>query len=157
MSYRTRLSACLFAAALGPQAVAAQDFNQAQVWHFDCAEEGQTASEGRFSIVWNRDACLARLTWPNGNGKGLSIIHGFADGAQSSVHFWYSPATAKFTGGETAESRYGGWVEGFGPGFVSIRSSGEIAVTTHDIIYGGMRAFSSEGTCAIEAESLEAK
>lgn len=83
------------------------------------------------------------------------MLAGFSDRSEHSVHFWYSPATAKFTGDETKNGRYGDWLEVFGPTMISIRSNGAIAMTTHDIIYGGMKAFSLEGVCEISGHSLE--
>ncbi|MCC2098524.1 MAG: hypothetical protein KDJ29_16630 [Hyphomicrobiales bacterium] len=146
----------------GTAQVNAEPFNNHQVWTFECRltaldREGYfpTDEDIALHILWNRDADLARTVTPSGNGKGLGVISGFTDSNQNTVHFWMSPATAKFTGEETKNGRYGGWIEGFGPTIISIRSQGHAAMTRHDIIYGEMKAFSSEGTCEISGHSLE--
>lgn len=159
--------AVLCAPGSGPAlgAAAARNFNESPAWRFECRldavsrgdswciapTEGSSCSTA-VTITWHRDRGVATLIWGNGDGKGLREVQGFSDGnGQHTVHFWYSPATAKYTAPETAASRYGGWVEGFGPGFVSLRITGEAAMTTHDIIYGGMKALTREGRCTVEA------
>jgi len=148
----------------GTAHVNAEPFNNHQVWTFQCNltalkrdKYSPQNKEIDLRIVWNRDANLARTVTPSGNAKGLGVMHGFTDTSQHIVHFWMSPATAKFTGEETRNGRYGGWMEGFGPTVISIRSHGNIAMTRHDIIHGGMKAYSHEGTCKISGHSLEAK
>lgn len=140
----------------------AEPFNNHQVWTFErrlqvLDREGcfPRNSEIGLNIEWNTDANLARTVTPTGNAKGLGVMRGFSDASQHMVHFWMSPATAKFTGEDTKNGRYGGWLEAFGPTMISIRSQGHIAMTRHDITHGGMKAYSHEGTCEISGRSLE--
>jgi hypothetical protein len=131
-------------------------FNEASVWKISCnsnaADLTRTGSLGCIAVLCNRDAGVATLLFADGNGKRLREIAGFADTSQHSAHFWYSPAIAKITGEATKSGRYRGWIEGFGPSFFSVRTSGEAVWTTHDIIFGGMQARSSEWTCDIVAD-----
>ncbi|WP_425074093.1 hypothetical protein [Sagittula sp. S175] len=136
-------------------------FNDHQIWTFQCVltnlkREGHLPENetSALDIVWNRDANLARTVTPSGNDKGLTVMSGFAGTAKHSVHFLMSPATAKFTGESTKNGRYGGWIEGLGPTIISIPSDGSVAMTSHSIISGGMKAFSHEGTCRIRGRSL---
>ena len=133
-------------------------FNDFPTWEFECSTL-KIATKKRpkpdqelqkFKILWHRDEGRANVTWENGNGKGLREIPGFSENRQLSAHFWMSPYTSKYTGQETTDSSHGFWVESFGPTMYSIRFSGEIAVTNHDIIYGGMEAFSEHGTCTLK-------
>lgn len=157
---RTAIALSLFVA--GTAHVTAEPFNNHQVWTFQCSltalkREGYFPAnyETDLHIVWNRDANLARTVTPSGNAKGLGVMNGFIDTSQHIVHFWMSPATAKFTGEETKNGRYGGWLEAFGPTIISIRSGGNVAMTRHDIVHGGMKAYSHEGTCEISGHSLQ--
>ncbi|MCG7574756.1 hypothetical protein MHM39_14385 [Phaeobacter sp. CNT1-3] len=136
---------------------AAIPFNSSSVWEMDCVMEPKLSSKpnATFSVIWNRDQSIAHLVWPNGNGKGLREINGFTDTDQHSAHFYYSPATAKLTGQKTKEARYGGWLEGFGPSFFSVRSTGHAVLTNHDIIHGGMKAYSHEGRCTLTPKMME--
>jgi hypothetical protein len=139
-----------------------QTFNEAPSWRFDCAFNALSRAAGwcvnptdesgctqAATIIWNRDRAEARFLWPNGNGKGLREIEGFAGRQQGSAHFWFSPATSRQISPGAKASKFGGGVEAFGPTFVSVRITGEAAMTTHDIIYGGMKALSHEGECAV--------
>lgn len=134
-------------------------FNENSTWEFSCTVKnvpGHPATNSpneqrQIKITWFRDAGHARILYPNGNGKGLREIPGFAETNQNSAHFWMSPATSKYTGEETKNSQYGGWIEAFGPTMVSLRSTGAIAITRHDIIYGGMKPFSETGHCVINS------
>lgn len=157
---RTALAIATFIA--GSSHLKAEPFNNHQIWTFECRlqalyREGYFPknSEIELHIEWNRDANLARTMTPSGNSKGLGVMRGFTDTSQHMVHFWMSPATAKFTGEETKNGRYGGWLEAFGPTMISIRSQGNVAMTRHDIIDGAMKAYSHEGTCEISGRSLE--
>jgi hypothetical protein len=131
-------------------------FKAHPIWQFDCSTkkeaEGKEGSEIIFQILWFRDAGHATVTWDNGNGKGLREIPGFADNEQYSAHFWMSPYTSKNTGKKVAEKGHGFWLESLGPTMFSVRHTGEIAVTNHDIIYGGMKAFTQLGTCKIKSK-----
>ncbi|WP_299769072.1 hypothetical protein [uncultured Pseudoteredinibacter sp.] len=139
----------------------AEPFNKSAMWEFECEVQefpphpagNPTKKISKMKITWFRDSGHAKLIYPNGNGKGLREIPGFSNAGQYTAHFWMSPATSKYTGDETRNSKYGGWIESFGPAMVSIRSSGEIAITRHDIIYGGMKPFSEVGNCKIKSGS----
>jgi hypothetical protein len=139
-----------------------QTFNEAPSWRFDCTVNalpgaagwcvnptGESGCTEAATIIWNRDRGEARLPWPNGNGKGLLEIEGFADRQQGRAHFWYSPATSRQIFAEAKASNDGGGGEAFGPTFVSLRTTGEAAMTRHDIIYGGMKALSHAGECPV--------
>lgn len=132
-------------------------FKAHPIWQFDCSTtkeaEGEDGSEIIFQILWYRDAGHATVTWENGNGKGLREIPGFTDNEQYSAHFWMSPYTSKSTGQKTAEKGHGFWMESLGPTMFSVRHTGEIAITNHDIIYGGMKAFTQLGTCKIKSKT----
>lgn len=157
---KTALLIAVFTA--GSSHLQAEPFNNHQIWTFECSlhaldREGYFPRNGEIglNIVWNRDANLARTVTPSGNSKGLGVMRGFTDASQHMVHFWMSPATAKFTGEDTKNGRYGGWVEAFGPTMISVRSQGHVAMTRHDITHGGMKAYSHEGICEISGRSLE--
>ena len=148
----------------GTAHLSAEPFNNHQVWTFQCTlaalkRDGYVPRNNEISlqIVWNRDANLARTITPSGNAKGLRVMSGFTDRNQHMVNFVMWPAPAKFTGEETKNGRYGGWIEGLGPTIISIRSHGNIAMTRHDITHGGMKAYSHEGNCEIIGKSLEAE
>ena len=132
-------------------------FKAHPIWQFDCSAtkriEGKEDSEIVFQILWHRDAGHATVTWESGNGKGLREIPGFAGNEQYTAHFWMSPYTSKNTGQKTAEKGHGFWLESLGPTMFSVRHTGEIAVTNHDIIYGGMKAFTQLGTCKIKGKT----
>ena len=142
--------------------VNASTFDEMEVWTFNCVVKnvpGHPASNAKnkkrkFEIYWNRVNGKAKYLNPNGNGKGIQEIPGFSETPQYTTHFWMSPATAKYTGEETRNSKYGFWLESFGPSMISVRSTGEISITGHDIIYGGMKAFSETGNCEITGENL---
>ncbi|UYV36922.1 hypothetical protein N4R57_18390 [Rhodobacteraceae bacterium D3-12] len=159
MSTKAALAVSFLFAGIAP--AKAEPFNNHQIWNFACnlsnlKRDGYSPDKEELAldIVWNRDANLARSLTPSGNDKGLRVLNGFTDTTQNTVHFLMSPATAKFTGEDTKNGRYGGWVEAFGPTIISIRSDGSAAMTRHDIIYGGIKAFSHEGTCKISGKSL---
>ncbi|WP_278404699.1 hypothetical protein [Pseudoalteromonas ruthenica] len=123
-------------------------FSDNPVWKLDCNTFNDT-KESRFVITWYRDAGHATMLYENGNGKGLREIPGFSENEQFTAHFWMSPATTKITGKTTKESGHGFWVESLGPTLISVRKTGHIAVTNHDVIYGGMKAFTQTGMCKI--------
>ena len=129
-------------------------FNAAQVWEFDCVLDTDRDDAAELRLVWNRDAGLARTLSERGNDKGLGLVPGFARTAQHAVHFWMSPATAKFTGAETRDGRYGDWIEGFGPTFISVRSNGEMVITSHDMTGGQATAVSTPGRCTLTGSGL---
>lgn len=141
-----------------------RSFDDAPSWQFNCTLDALARADGwcvapnaenacgmAATVTWHRDRGVATMIWQDGNGKELREVEGFSGTGQQAVHFWFSPATEKFTGSETAASRYGGWIEDFGPTFVSLRITGEAAMTTHDIVFGGMKALSREGRCTVRA------
>ncbi len=128
--------------------VLAASFSDNPIWKLDCDTSDGT-KQSKFVIMWYRDAGYATLLYENGNGKGLREIPGFSENDQFTAHFWMSPATTKITGKTTRESEHGFWLESLGATLISVRTTGEIAVTNHDIIYGGMKAFTQTGKCKI--------
>jgi hypothetical protein len=128
--------------------VLSASFSDNPIWKMDCDTTDGT-KQSKFVIMWYRDGGYATLLYENGNGKGLREIPGFSENEQFTAHFWMSPATTKITGKKTRESEHGFWLESFGPTLISVRTTGEIAVTNHDIIYGGMKAFTQIGKCKI--------
>jgi hypothetical protein len=128
--------------------VISASFSYNPIWQLDCNTSNGT-QKSKFVIMWYRDAGYATMLYENGNGKGLREIPGFSENEQFTAHFWISPATTKITGKTTKESEHGFWVESLGPTLISVRKTGEIAVTNHDVIYGGMKAFTQTGKCEI--------
>jgi hypothetical protein len=139
-----------------PEAALSLDFQAAESWKFLCEVESvdkyRNKGTYKFSIFWKTKADVAKIIWQSGNGKEMRTIPGFVSASgQHSVHFWHSKATKKYTSEHTKNSKYGGFIDGLGATLFSIRASGEMARTNHDIIYGGMKPLSEVGICKISS------
>jgi len=119
------------------------DFQTAARWQFSCTADEVTANHTvpkKVDFIWDRRAAAAELDGGNGVRK---IMRQLNNDARYSVSFWYGPETSwiKLTDQMMIDCCY--------TGVLSVRHSGHYALTTHDIKYGGMKAYSAEGTCKI--------
>lgn len=120
------------------------DFKQSARWLVTCFADRQAPNpdpiqDGAISLIWDRRAAVAEMSWSNGVKKILRQLNVDAD---HTAHFWYGPDTPLIVPEGKIKP-----VDCCSNAMLSFRASGEYAMTVHSISYGGMKALSQEGSC----------